>query len=1165
MKWTSQQEAAINARGSDLLVAAAAGSGKTAVLVERIVSLVREGTPIDSMLIVTFTNAAAAEMRQRITEAFEHAAAGGDAFAAAQSMRIEHASISTLHRFCITVLRTHFQSAGIDPSFRTGDDAQTHVLREAAMQDAIDACFESEDPDFQALCECFRDDQLPELAFSVYAFMMSRPDPWSWLDEAITACDTEADALARSPWIETLLEDARLTLVGTGDLIASMQSLASHPSGPVGYESTVENDAQLLDSLAQSLGGGYASFTQALTEVKFSTLPRKSGAEDPDLADRFKKVREELKKSVKTLSERFSQPLEQAAEDIASMTDVLRGLEKLLKTFQALYTALKTQRNLLDYNDLEHLTLRALEDDAVADSLREKYALIFVDEYQDSNAIQETILNRIARPGSLFFVGDVKQSIYGFRQAEPSLFLSKYARYSQEAGAPERKIDLNQNFRSRKNVLECTNVVFSRCMRARVTDIEYDAQARLYPGLSHPDPDPPTEVLLLSTDAEELPDGEAEDGSASGEAEETEDLTRIEQEALVCARKIREMVGKRTIYDAKSDTFRLVRYRDIAVLLRSMRLSGPVIVQILAAQGIPAICDAGEGYFDMPEVRQMLSILQVIDNGLSDEALLSSLRGEMARMDEESLAAVRIAYPEEAFASACVRYAQEKDDTIALCLRAFYQRIEDYRLDARYQSLETLVSRVMHESGVYARAGALPGGAARQANLRLLCQRARDYQGTQNGSLGGFLAYAQRLRAGGDSQSARLMSENEDVVRIMTMHKSKGLEFPIVFLLALGQRFNLRALTSPLLLHAQLGLGMLCYDASLRAIRSTLSHEAIKLRLRHDALCEEIRVLYVAMTRARDQLFLIGTLSKSQGLDKLCRPLTDSALAGARTFLQLILPALLDHPVPRSFHTPLSLDIDHSHWHVTLLPAPRTQKTENPGDLPLSALLESLENAPVPRNEVSRRLSLRVPEHVRAQLKTSVTQLLREGEADPALETLEPIHRLPQFMEQSALSGATRGTLFHTAMRELNVSDIRQAPSLATEIVHQLDVLQARGIFTPQERAALSIGDFTAFFTSSMGARLLAAEKVHREWPFTWRMKDENGETLVQGVIDCCFEERGGWVLLDYKTDGGNVQEILARYREQITLYARALHEITGLPVREKWLYLTRRGHSYPL
>lgn len=1160
MQWTAQQEAAITARGSDLLVAAAAGSGKTAVLVERICSLVREGTPIDNMLIVTFTNAAAAEMRQRITEAFERAGAQGDAFAAAQSMRIEHASISTLHHFCITVLRTHFQAAGIDPSFRTGDDAQTQVLRETAMQDAIDACFESEDPDFLALCECFKDEQLPELAFSLYYFMMSRPDPWNWLDRSIAACDTDEAALENSLWVKTLLENARLTLVGAASFIDSMRALAAPPSGPTNYENAALSDAQQLEALMQTLPNGYAAFTDALNQVKFARLPSKSGTENADLSDAFKKARDGLKKEIKTLQERFAQPLSQSAEDISLMVDVLRGLEKLLKTFNALYTALKSQRNLLDYNDLEHLTLRALREDAVADSLREKYALIFVDEYQDSNAIQETILNRIARPGGLFFVGDVKQSIYGFRQAEPSLFLSKYARFSPENGAPERKIDLNQNFRSRKNVLECTNAVFAQCMRARVTDIDYDEQARLYAGLSHPDEDPATQLLVLCPSESEKENTDEE--NASEFSEETEDLTRIEQEALVCARKIRELVGKKTLFDAKTQQHRLIRYRDVAILLRSMRLSGPVIVQILAAQGIPATCDAGEGYFDMPEVRQMLNLLQVIDNGLVDEAYLSALRGESAQLNEESLARIRIFAPEETFSAACARYAQEKDDEIALILRAFAQKIEEYRLFARYQTLEALVDRVMHESGIYARAGALPGGTARQANLRLLSQRARAYQRTQNGSLGGFLAYAQKLRAGGDSQSARLLSENEDVVRVMTMHKSKGLEFPVVFLLALGQQFNFRAHTQPLIMHAQLGLGMMCYDLSLRAIRSTLSHDAVQLQLRHDALCEEIRVLYVAMTRARDQLFLIGTVRNEEIFTKHCRPLTDSVLSGARTFLQLLLPALFPQPIPAPLNQPISVKTGDARWKFTLLPAPRTQKAENTDDLPLSALLETLENEPLPQNSVSRRLALQLEAHQPSQMKTSVTQLLREGETDPALE---PIHRLPHFMEQQSLSGASRGTLFHTAMRELDLPAVSRARSLYHEIRAQLDILLDRGIFTVEERNALYIKDFTAFFDSMMGARLLTAENLRREWPFTWKKRDENGETLVQGVIDCCFIDRGEWILLDYKTDGGEPDEIIPRYRGQISLYAQALFEITGIPVREKWLYLTRRGASYPV
>lgn len=1164
MEWTPQQQAAIDARGSDLLVAAAAGSGKTAVLVERICSLAREGTPIERMLIVTFTNAAAAEMRARISDAFEVAGALGDAFLAQQSMHIERASISTLHRFCITVLRTHFQAAGVDPSFRTGDESETQVLRESAMQDAIDACFESGDANFTRLCDCFRDEQLPELAFSVYRFIMSRPDPWAWLDASIDACQTDAQTLGESIWVRTLLKSARLRLEGTYALLEQMQRIVNHSSGPTGYDTIVQSDYECLDALLEAAQSGYNALHDALAAVKYQTLPRKSGADDPSLADSFKKLRESLKKAVKSLAEDFAPTLCESAEDISSMTSVLRGLETLLRTFSALYTALKSQRNLLDYNDLEHLALRALEDDAVAEALREQYAYIFVDEYQDSNAIQEALLSRIAHPGGLFFVGDVKQSIYGFRQAEPSLFLGKYARFSSTENAPERKIDLNQNFRSRKNILASVNAVFAQCMRARVTDIEYDAQAMLYPGLVHEDQDPPTQMILLCAKRKGEDDPEKkDDAQPEQEQEEEENLSRIEQEALVCARSIRTIIQKRTLYDTKTKAHRPVRYRDVAILLRSMRVSGPVIVQLLASQGIPATCDAGEGYFDMPEVRQVLSLLQVIDNGYSDEALLAVLGGASVGLKEEALARIRIAYPEERFSAACAQYAMEKEDDIALALRAFDEKLSFYRLCARYEPLDALISRTMNESGLYARAGAMPGGQARQANLRLLCQRAREYQRAQNGSLGGFLAYAQKLRAGGDSQSAKLLSENEDVVRVMTMHKSKGLEFPFVFLLAIGQRFNFRAHADPLLMHARLGVGMLCYDDALRSIRSTLSHIAVREQLHHDALAEEVRVLYVAMTRAREQLFLIGSVRSESALEALCAPLNESTLYTARSFLHLLAPTLIQDSSILTLNRPTALHQGDARFVVTLLPAQQPSGADVIAqEAPLHELLAALEQEPVPVDEVSRRLAFRPREAAAAPRKTSVTQLLREGETTPQTE---PLHRLPQFMEQSRFTGAARGTLFHKAMREMNLSALSAAPDKALCVREQLDSMAARTLLTKEERETLSVGQIAAFFESPMGARMLAARRVEREWPFTWRMDTPEGETLVQGVIDCCFIEKGAWVLLDYKTDGGDPGEIIARYREQIGLYARALCEITDLPVAEKSLYLVSRGRSFVL
>lgn len=1153
MKWTPQQQAAITSRGSDLLVAAAAGSGKTAVLVERICALVREGIPIDRMLIVTFTNAAAAEMRTRIASALEEEAEHGNPDLARQSMMIEHASISTLHRFCITVLRTYFYAVHIDPTFRTGNDSETQVLRNTAMEEAIDACFDSADSDFEALCACFRDDQLANLAFSVYHFMMAQPKPWDWLAQAIAQCTQDEGTLAASPWIQTLLHHARIHLSGTQELLAQMQCITEEESGPIQYAPIVQSDAACIDTLLNACQEGYSALQNALSEAKFARLPGKSGSDDKEATESFKALRKALKDQVKDMGTLFSSSLADAAADITLMVPALRGLQGLLRTFHALYTAQKTQRNLLDYNDLEHLTLQALEDDAIADALRDTYEVIFVDEYQDSNAIQETLLHRIAHPGGMFYVGDVKQSIYGFRQAEPSLFLEKYARFSKAEDAPQRKIDLNQNFRSRKNVLASVNTIFSTCMREDITQIHYDEDAMLYYGLDHPDSDSDTQVLLLCSDADNEDDDEAE--------EDGESLSRIEKEALLCAKEIRKLVGTKEIYDTKRKEMRTLQYRDMAILLRAIRLSGPRIVQILAQQGIPAYCDAGEGYFDMPEVRQVLCLLQIIDNELHDDALLAVLRGNMLSFDDETLAAIRIAFPEESFSAACRHKAEEEDD-IALSLRGFFKTLHTYRLYARYFPLDQLITTVMNESGIYARAGALPGGEARQSNLRLLCDRAREFQSAQGNSLGAFLLHAEKLRAGNDNQTAKLIGENENVVRIMTMHKSKGLEFPVVFLLNMGQRFNFRAQNDALLLHPQLGIGALCYDTQLRSIRPTLSSKAIKEQNHHEALSEELRILYVAMTRARDMLYILGSVRTIDTFSTWDHSSSDLRILNARTPLDILMPPLVRAGAIPLLHRPQALLTDEAHWQLTLLSSSGKSAGTGTEKEALQDLLATLEKT-IPEEDTSSLLSWKDNSSPLLRQKTSVSQLLREGESDPLLE---PLHPMPQFMEQSTPSGASRGIVFHTVMREIDFSVMDFSAPLLAQIEQQLDAMEARQLLTVQERQLLAPEDVEAFLTSPLGVRMTGAKNIKREWPFNYHMQTPQGNVLVQGIIDCCFKEGEGWILLDFKTDRStNTSEILSHYRGQIDLYAKALESITGNPVKERYLYLTRQKKAYLL
>lgn len=1155
MKFTDKQQRCIDTRGSSLLVAAAAGSGKTAVLVERIVALVREGHSIDQMLIVTFTNAAAAEMRARIAQAFSAAADSGDERFVNQSALLERSSISTLHRFCTNTLRTHFQAAEIDPSFRISDQSETAVLSDAAMGDAVDACFESGDESFLSLSECMEETEIIDTAFSLYRFMMARPNPWEWLDEAIAMQKVDESNIASSPWVNLLLAHARVQLDSLFLLAQTNLSLCTMTGGPIGYEKTAISDINTLCALADAAGQGYDALATALRTNTFTRMSPKSKAEDESLALKFKATREEIKTIIKKqITPGFIFTLNDAASDIFAMIEPAKGLALLVRTFHALFMSQKHQRNLVDFNDLEHLMLGILQDESVCSALREKFMFVFVDEYQDSSAIQESILGKFARPDGLFFVGDVKQSIYRFRQADPSLFLSKYASYRDETDAFEQRIDLNQNFRSRANVLAAINSVFADCMHQDVTEIEYDDKARLYPGLTHPDEDPPCEVHILLNDFEVEP---------SETDEDEESLLSIEREALICAKRIHELVGT-PIYDAKRGEMRKLRYRDVAILMRSVKGVAPKVSEILTGQGIPAYCDAGEGYFDMPEIRQILSILRVVDNGAQDDALLAVLRGPFMKLGDEDLSRIRRNHPNGSFSDALLMYT-EKDDELSLSLRAFLEKLSLLRLCAQYQPLDTFISSLMNDTGIYAQAGSLPGGEARQANLRLLLTRAKQFSQMQNGSIGAFLDYTAKLKAGGDSNSAKLLGENEDVVHIMSSHKSKGLEFPVVFVLLLGRKFNRRSLSDPLLAHPQLGIGLDRIDPQLRTIRSTLSHAAIKQKMIGESLAEEVRILYVAMTRARDRLILCGSLPKEDALAKFDHSTHALSIMMAAKPLDLIMP-----PITRAyggafstFADDIPVHVGDARFTVSVHGALEQKKGAVEGALPLLELLDQLETDGKHSDEITQMLSFTAPKTASAAaLKTSVTALLREQLPDPTLEPFEP----PQFMQEKTVTGASRGTLFHTAMREVDLARMKNATDKVGEANIQLADMLQRGIFTKEELLSVSGLSVGTFFMSSIGQRLLDSDNIKREWPFNYRMLTEQGETLLQGIIDCCFMENGAWILLDFKTDrDSNIENVLARHSEQLNLYAKALSEITDIPVRERSLYLVQRNHAYSI
>ena len=1171
--WTREQLDAITDRGHSLIVCAAAGSGKTAVLVERIVQLVKEGCPIENMLVVTFTNAAAGEMRQRIGSALDIAARERPELGA-QAMALSRASISTLHRFCGNLLREHFQALGVDPAFRIGDEQECGVLAAQAMEDALYACYDVGSEDFLAADRCYEQETLCELAQTLYGFMMTRPDPWTWLDDAVKACELDAQDLDQSAAVRLIVDDAREQLVQMLRDAQDTLTLCRGEGSPMHYEAACAQDVGELANVRDAAERGYEALRSALGNISFAALGRKKKGDvfDEGVAEQVKQRRDATKKAAAAIRASLGVSLEEAAQDLQMTAAPLRGIAELVRTYDALYSAAKRQRGLMDFNDLEHGALKALENEEVRRSLAQRYQYVFIDEYQDSSAIQEAIVGSFAREDGMFLVGDVKQSIYRFRQAEPALFLARAALYDRAEQTNARRIDLQRNFRSRANVLSGVNAVFERIMRADVTEIDYDEREMLIPGLDAREDDPPLEMHIVWR-GEDEPDDAAEEEAPETDAQDERELATVEREALVAAQRIKELVGT-PFYDAKAGGERPLCYRDMAVLMRVARGTATLAADILAGEGIPVFCDAGEGYFDIPEIRTVMALLSTISGGAQDEALLAALRGPALELGDDELAQIRIHTPDTkvSYHEAVRRYREEMDDALSEKLHAFEDKLAFWRLCARHQGVDRLIERIYSDTLFLAKAGALPGGAARQANLHLLVSRARAFMSSQGGSLHAFLRYAARLRAGGDSMSASAIGESEDVVRIMTTHKSKGLEFPVVFVLGMGRKMSTRGQKAPLLMHAELGAALACVDTELGSERDTLLRRAVRIRTAREQLSEEIRILYVAMTRARERLILIGEASAKKREAYLGAGNSAAQIRAMSTGLDMVCPVLAQQGAMLAIGEE-EVTCGKSRWRVFAHHGGAALGRQTRSDEAVMRLIARLEAAN--QDEALTQLMDFVPASGETAVrKTSVSSVIRDEKRAAQLEAEETyapketeIMRLPRFMTEKQMTGAQIGTAFHRMMRMLDLNALRHTGDLAAEIRRQLEGMLADGVITRAEYDAVQLRMLVNVFASPLGVRMLKSGRVEREWAFTFRREGADGAVqLVQGVIDCCFEEDGRWVLVDYKTDSpSDVPGAMARHRPQLDIYAGALETITGMPVQERVLYLVRAGSGYAL
>lgn len=1232
-KWTDEQQQAIDTRKCNLLVAAAAGSGKTAVLVERIIKIItNEENPvdIDKLLVVTFTSAAAAEMRERIAAAISKALEKNPNSKNLQKQLtlLSRANITTMHSFCLDVIKNYFYTIDLDPSFRIADETEITLMKNEIIEDIFEELYEEDNEYFKGLVEAYStakdDEKLKDIILNLYKFSMSGPWPESWLIEKAEEFNINTlEELDKTKWVEILKDNIRVEVEGFINMYHKAIELISDTEGLEAYLDTFRGDLECLENVYESLNYGLSEIYAALNGVVFTKLKtvRKSAVFDENAQGTVKSIRDTVKKKVKSLIEdSFTFTPEESLQGIKDVYPYMKELSRITLDFLDKFNEKKREKNLLDFNDLEHLCLKILIDrdennniipSGVAEHFKEFFDEVLVDEYQDSNNVQETIIDLVSRKNSddpnVFMVGDVKQSIYRFRQAKPELFLDKYSRYPLASGGKERKIQLYKNFRSRDEVLRGVNFIFKMVMSNVVGELEYTDDEALHLGatfLENQEEDSEVggsiELHIIDksgNEAEEVVEEELQ------ESEEEEEVDAISLEAKLVSKRIKELFevkdGKRfKVFDKETKEYRDVKYKDIVILLRATKNWSEIFLDELGAEGIPVYADTGSGYFESIEIRTIMSLLKIIDNPLQDVPMIAVLKSPIMGFTAEELSEIRLLNKEKYFYEIIKDIYDEKyevSDTLKAKCNKVISDLEKWRNKTIYTPIDEFIWYLYMDTAYYGYVGAMPNGTLRQANLKILFQRAKQYESTSFKGLFNFITFINKLRkSSGDMGSAKILGENEDVVRIMSIHKSKGLEFPIVFTCGMGKQFNLMDLSNSILFHEELGFGPDFVNLNNRNSYSTLAKEAIKKRIRLETLSEEMRILYVAFTRAKEKLIITGA---TRDLDKSIKNWVSAAsldeniilpseVLKGKSYLDWIAMAICKHRQGEELREQcgasreLIVD-DFSNWDVQMW-----RKSDILGDKnlePVDKIEENTLNITATNisvdKEIKRRLGYKYQYEEGSILPSnvSVSDLKRKDlQYEDEAETLEIFREKeiikPKFLqEEKGFTAAEKGMLMHYVMLRL---DFDRVGSVA-EIKKQIEELVLNKSLTEKEAKVIRYTKIFNFFKSDLGKRILKAHEegrmVHRELPFFTEISSldinpelnkeiyQNEKIRLQGIIDGFFKEEDGIVLFDYKTDyleEGNEDEIIERYMVQMKYYKEALEKVTESRVKEVYLYL---------
>ena len=1182
LNFTPEQRAAIDTRGSTVLVSAAAGSGKTRVLTERLMAYLTDAehpVDIDHFLVITYTRAAAAELRSRILDGI-YARIASDP----ENRRLRRqvalcarAEIGTIHSFCADFLRANCAALALAPDFQVADTERCAALRAAALEHTLERAYTRLDTDapFRLLADTVgggRDDaRLGELVLSLYDKMQchARPEQWAQRQVDLLALDGVTDAGA-TPWGQALLARVRESAAHwAGVLDKQLDIMAAQDMAWLYgiYGTSFAETADGLRAVVRACGQSWDAAVAALQNVPFPRLGSTRKPPDPDVRDRVKAQRDAAKKAIQALQKQINVPSAQALADLHTTAPAMQALLALTLDFGTAYAAEKRRRSLVDFSDLEHMTAQLLTDDdgaptELARQLSGRYTEIMVDEYQDVSEVQDLIFRAVSREGNnLFFVGDVKQSIYRFRLADPTIFLDKYARFADFRaalpGAP-RRILLRENFRSRRAVLEGANHVFSNIMSRALGELDYDDAARLRAGAPYPDDGEKPELAVL-----ELPD--ADDDAPTPE--------KSALEADYVARRIRALIdGGASVWENGAE--RPAHYGDVVILLRSANSVGPVYRAALEAQGIPVSAETSGGFYTSEEVSVLCSLLAVVDNPHQDVPLIAALRSPLFGLTADDLAAVRTCDREHDFYTAVTLAAETRGDC-----RDFLDVLARYRALSIELPLGEFLWHVVDDRAVMALTSAMPDGELRRRNVLLLLDLAQQFERTGARGLHRFLLWMQRQAAEGEEPT--VPGSKSRSVRILSIHKSKGLEFPFVFLCDTARLFNKSDTRASVLVHPALGLGPKCTDLEHGVEYPTIARQAIAAQLLTETLSEEMRLLYVAMTRAKEKLVMVcARAGAAKHLADLCAvtscPVRPETVEEQKCMADWILLPLLCRPEAAPLRELAGADAaavtgSDAPWRVEVhngydfAPAERAaeERTEETvPELPLDTVALEWRYPYEPETTLSAKLTA-------TQLKGRVLdeEIAENAPLPPRLRSLAK----PRFLEgAAALTPAEQGTAMHAALQFLDFS----TPAEEGAVRAAVKSMEERRLLTPEQARAVDAAALTRFLQSPLCARIRAAgERARREYRFSLlesaaRFVPEasaGDEILLQGVVDCFFEEDGALVVVDFKTDRVAPDALAERaehYRPQLEAYSLALAQVIGKPVKEKILYFLRRGEQ---